>query len=163
KDKPYDRFITEQIAGDLLPTDSKVEKDELLLATGFLALTSKPRAQNNPDYRMDLVADQIDVTTRAVLGLTVRCARCHDHKFDPISTKEYYALAGIFDSTVMLAGALGRGNPKKAAPVAGLHKLQGGGEAMGVREGTATECNVCIRGETRNKGERVKRGFLSIA
>src|SRR5262249_655308 len=125
--------------------------------------TSKPRAQNNPDYRMDLVADQIDVTTRAVLGLTVMCARCHDHKFDPISTKEYYALAGIFDSTVMMAGPVGRGNPKKAGPSGGLHKLGDGGEAMGVREGKTTECNICIRGESRNQGERVRRGFLNIA
>src|SRR5213079_866994 len=105
QDKPYDQFVREQIAGDLLRARDDKEKDEFLIATGFLALTSKPRAQNNPDYRMDLVADQIDVTSRAVLGLSVLCSRCHDHKFDAIAQKEYYALAGIFDSTQMLFGS----------------------------------------------------------
>src|SRR5262249_40576304 len=59
KDKPYDQFIREQIAGDVLKAKDPKERDEYLLATGFLALTSKPRAQNNPDYRMDLIADQV--------------------------------------------------------------------------------------------------------
>src|SRR5207253_10442331 len=105
QDRPYDEFVREQIAGDLLPARDAEEKDKHLIATGFLALTSKPRAQNNPDYRMDLIADQVDVTSRAVLGLSVMCARCHDHKFDYVSTREYYALAGIFDSSQMLFGA----------------------------------------------------------
>ncbi len=81
-DKPLDRFIAEQVAGDLLPAASVAERNELLTATGFLALTSKPRPQNNPDYALDLVAEQIEVTTTAFMGLTVACARCHDHKFD---------------------------------------------------------------------------------
>ncbi|HYT88110.1 MAG TPA: DUF1549 domain-containing protein, partial [Gemmataceae bacterium] len=80
EDKPYNRFLAEQIAGDLLPARDAAEKDDNLVATGFLALTSKPRAQNNPDYRMDLIADQLDVTCRAVMGMTIICARCHDHK-----------------------------------------------------------------------------------
>ncbi len=162
EDRPYDRFITEQIAGDLLTAGDPKKKDELLVATGFLALTSKPRAQNNPDYRMDLIADQIDVTTRAVLGMTVMCARCHDHKFDYVSTKEYYALAGIFSSSDMLTGGGGKGGGKKGV-ASGLHQLSDGGEAMGVSEGKASNAFVCVRGETRNKGETVPRGFLGIA
>ncbi len=160
KDRPYDRFVTEQLAGDLLPADSPAQKDEHLVATGFLALTSKPRAQNNPNYAMDLVADQIDVTTRGVLGLTVMCARCHDHKFDAIAQKEYYALAGFFESTQMLAGAGGRG---KRGGTGGLLGLAGGGQAMGVRDGKPTDSVVCIKGESRQRGERVPRGFLAVA
>jgi hypothetical protein len=163
KDRPYDRFITEQVAGDLLQADSPAEKDELLIATGFLALTSKPRAQNNPNYLMDLVADQVDVTSRAVLGLTVMCARCHDHKFDTISQKEYYALAGFFESTQLLAGPAARGGGKKAGGVAGLHSLSSNGQAMGVREGRPTDSYVCVRGESRQRGARVPRGFLAVA
>src|SRR6185369_6217702 len=123
-DKPYDQFIREQVAGDLMPTKDAKQRDEFVIATGFLALTSKPRAQNNPDFRMDLVADQIDVTTRAVLGLSVLCARCHDHKFDYISTREYYALAGIFDSSQMLFGAANaKGIAKRGGGAGGLHTL----------------------------------------
>jgi hypothetical protein len=162
QDKPYDQFVREQVAGDLLPSKDAKEKDELLTATGFLALTSKPRAQNNPDYRFDLIADQIDVTSRAVLGLSVMCARCHDHKFDPISTKEYYSLAGIFDSTQMLAGVGGRGAGKNAGPGA-LHALSDDGQAMGVREGRPTDTAICIRGDSTKRGETPQRGFLAVA
>jgi hypothetical protein len=162
KDKPYDQFIREQIAGDLLPAADSKHKDELLTATGLLALTSKPRAQNNPDYKFDLLADQIDVTSRAVLGLSVMCARCHDHKFDPISQKEYYALAGIFESTQMLFGA-GGGKGAKGAGGGGYHSLSTGGEAMGVCEGRPTDTAVCIRGDSTRRGETPPRGFLTIA
>ncbi len=165
RDKPYDQFIREQIAGDLLPAQDAREKDEHLIATGFLALTSKPRAQNNPDFRMDLVADQVDVTSRAVLGLSVMCARCHDHKFDPIPTREYYALAGIFDSTQMLAGAGGGkgGGGKNAGNVNGVHALSDGGSAMGVKEGKPTDTAVCVRGDSTKRGETPQRGFLTVA
>jgi len=102
-DKPYDQFIREQLAGDLLPTTTIDDQHEKWIATGFLVLG--PKAFNEP-MREKLVADvvdeQIDVTTKAFLGLTVACARCHDHKFDPIPTRDYYALAGIFRSTTTL-------------------------------------------------------------
>ena len=164
KDKPYDQFVREQIAGDLLPATGDKERDEFLTATGFLALTSKPRAQNNPDYRMDLIADQIDVTSRAVLGLSVMCSRCHDHKFDAIAQKEYYALAGIFESTYMLFGdGGGKGGGKKAAGPGGIHTLSDKTEAMGVSEGKATDTALCIRGDSQKRGETVTRGFLAVA
>jgi hypothetical protein len=103
-DLPYDRFIIEQIAGDLLPAETAAEKDRLRIATAFLAIGPKTFESAPELFSMDLIDEQIDVTTRAVLGLTVSCARCHDHKFDAIPTREYYALAGIFRSTDTLFG-----------------------------------------------------------
>ena len=105
RDLPYDRFIVEQLAGDLLPAKDGAEHDRLLTATGLLALGPKGINVKQPEqFRMDQIDDQIDVTTRAFLGLTVACARCHDHKFDPIPTGDYYALAGIFHSTQTYSG-----------------------------------------------------------
>ncbi|MEZ0387302.1 MAG: DUF1549 domain-containing protein, partial [Verrucomicrobium sp.] len=105
RDIPYDRFIQEQVAGDLLPAESDKERDRLLTATGFLALGVKDVNQRfKTRFVMDNVDEQIDAVTRSVLGLTVSCARCHDHKFDPIPTTDYYALAGIFTSTDHCAG-----------------------------------------------------------
>ena len=104
-DVPFDRFLREQIAGDLLPAASGPERDRLLTATGFLALGVKDVNQRfKVRFIMDNVDEQIDVVCRSVLGLTVSCARCHDHKFDPIPTTDYYALAGIFTSTDNCAG-----------------------------------------------------------
>ena len=98
-DKPFDQFIREQLAGDLLPSKTDQQKAELLIATGFLAIGSKNHNERLPQqFLLDLIDEQIDTTT-AFLGMTVSCARCHDHKFDPISTKDYYALSGIFRST----------------------------------------------------------------
>ncbi|HEV3339213.1 MAG TPA: DUF1553 domain-containing protein [Pirellulales bacterium] len=104
-DKPYDRFIMEQLAGDLLNPKTREERNTLAVATGFLAIGPKGLNERNPEqYKMDVVDDQIDATSRAFLGLTVACARCHDHKFDPIPTADYYSLAGIFRSTETLPG-----------------------------------------------------------
>src|SRR6185312_15293135 len=94
------KFIREQIAGDLMDAVNDEDHYEKITATGFLVLG--PKVLGEPDREklvMDVADEQIDVTTRAFLGLTVSCARCHDHKFDPIPTKDYYALAGIFKST----------------------------------------------------------------
>jgi hypothetical protein len=104
-DKPYDRFIVEQLAGDLLQTRNAAEHDNLLVATGFLAIGTKGVNTRNPEqFHYDIIDDQIDVTGRAFLGMTVACARCHDHKYDPIPTTDYYAMAGIFHSTDTFAG-----------------------------------------------------------
>ena len=101
-DKPYDQFLIEQIAGDLQAKDSQEDarRRELFIATGFLSLGPKVLAE--PDkvkMEMDIIDEQIDTLGKALLGLTLGCARCHDHKFDPIPTADYYALAGIFKST----------------------------------------------------------------
>ena len=99
-DVPYDRFIREQIAGDLLPAASKAERARNLTATGFLALGPRPLAQQDRLQAVyDIIDEQIDTTSKAFLGLTLSCARCHDHKFDPLLTADYYAMAGIFANT----------------------------------------------------------------
>ena len=95
QDKPYDQFVVEQIAGDLLPEspyESATDREARLIAPGMLACGPKRHNSGGMDFRMGIVDDQIDVTCRAILGLTVACAKCHDHKFDPIPTKDYYAL-----------------------------------------------------------------------
>ena len=105
KDKPYNQFVREQVAGDLLPYASEEQRKEQLTATGFLALGVKDVNQRfKVRYVMDNIDEQIDTVSRSVLGLTVSCARCHDHKFDPIPTSEYYGLAGIFNSTDLCDG-----------------------------------------------------------
>ena len=105
EDKPYDRFLREQIAGDLLPSESREERIENQIATGFLAIGA--HNLNEPDvkqFEMDVADELINTTTRSVLALSVGCARCHDHKFDPIPTTDYYALAGIFRSSELRNG-----------------------------------------------------------
>lgn len=99
-DKPYDRFVVEQLAGDLLPAADEAQRHEQLIATGFLGIGPKVLAEvDEAKMQMDIVDEQIDTVGRALLGLTLGCARCHDHKFDPIETADYYGLAGIFKST----------------------------------------------------------------
>ena len=98
-DKPFNEFIQEQIAGDLLNGDAQPTHEQLI-ATGFLSLGPKVLAEGDETkMQMDIIDEQIDTTGRAFLGLTLGCARCHDHKFDPIRADDYYALAGIFKST----------------------------------------------------------------
>ncbi len=108
RDLPYDRFVAAQVAGDLLPARTPEERRDLLLGTGFLTLGSMDLTDRGEQFTMDRLDDQIDVTTRAFLGLTVNCARCHDHKTDPIKQEDYYALAGIFLSTRTWPGQAGR-------------------------------------------------------
>jgi hypothetical protein len=94
QDKPYDQFIREQLAGDEL---DEVTYDSLI-ATGFHRIAPRVlfREKQNPHYRYDYLNDMIATTSRAFLGLTVACARCHDHKFDPISQMDYYRMAAVF-------------------------------------------------------------------
>ena len=92
------------------------------MATGFLAIGSKPAAAMNKNFAMDVVDDQINVVWTAVMGLSVACARCHDHKHDPIPTRDYYAMAGIFASTETLYGLAA--NEKLTAPATELHELR---------------------------------------
>ncbi len=105
-DMPYNQFVREQLAGDVLAADPNSGVGYRgIVATGFLALGKKALAQKDlPLKRYDVIDDQIDVTAKAFLGLTVTCARCHDHKFDPIATKDYYQLAAVFASTLSYAG-----------------------------------------------------------
>jgi Protein of unknown function (DUF1553)/Protein of unknown function (DUF1549)/Planctomycete cytochrome C len=146
EDRPLDRFIREQIAGDLLHADSQPQRDEQLIATGFLVVGPKMLFDRDPLKRkMDVVDEQIDTVGRALLGLTVACARCHDHKFDPIPNVDYYALAGVFASTRTLDGIkennplvsgwmlrpLGReGEKLRARQLAHQKKIEDVGEAL---------------------------------
>ncbi|MFN8739344.1 MAG: DUF1549 domain-containing protein [Pirellula sp.] len=105
RDQPLDQFITDQLAGDLLPKtgDEKIDGDRLT-ATGMLVIGPKMLAEQDKDKMViDIVDEQIDTISRTMLGLTIGCARCHDHKFDPVKAKDYYALAGIFYSTKTMA------------------------------------------------------------
>ncbi|MEW4527671.1 DUF1553 domain-containing protein [Maioricimonas sp. JC845] len=106
-DKPFNEFVREQIAGDLLPWETDAERTDQIVATGFLMLGPKMLSERDKmKLRMDVVDEQIDSVGRAFLGMTLGCARCHDHKFDPIPTHDYYALAGIFRSTETLDGEI---------------------------------------------------------
>lgn len=155
-DKPYNQFLREQIAGDLLPANSPQEKAEQLVATGFLALGVKDVNQRfKVRYIMDNVDEQIDTVSRAVLGLTVSCARCHDHKFDPIPTTDYYALAGIFRSSDLCAGL--------------RNKMGGGGldyydttMLLNVGLGEVKEATADKIAEAKKKYEAAKKEFDAI-
>lgn len=100
---PVDRFLQEQIAGDLLPTGDAAEQNRRLTATGFLCFgPTNYEEQDKQQLRFDIIDEQIDTIGKVMMGQTLGCARCHDHKFDPISQRDYYALAGIFSSTKTL-------------------------------------------------------------
>jgi hypothetical protein len=146
QDRPFDQFVREQLAGDLLPASSQAQRDRQLVATGFLVVGPKVLFDRDPLKRkMDVVDEQIDTIGRAFLGLTLGCARCHDHKFDPVPTSDYYALAGIFASTRTLDGIkennplvsgwmlrpLGAdGERLRAAQLAHQHKLEAAGASL---------------------------------
>ncbi len=121
RDLPYDRFLRDQLAGDLLPAEKPgAVNAEGLVATGLLTIGEWGTGDADKEKMMtDIVDDQVDVVGRAVLGLTIACARCHDHKFDPIPTADYYGLAGIFFSTHILPdpGAKTAGSPMLRTPL----------------------------------------------
>ncbi|MCZ6672581.1 MAG: DUF1553 domain-containing protein [Verrucomicrobia bacterium] len=99
-DMPYDQFVREQLAGDLLPYESAEQRSRQITATAFLALgPTNYELQDKQLLRYDVIDEQIDTLGKAFMGMTLGCARCHDHKFDPVPTADYYAMAGIFKST----------------------------------------------------------------
>jgi mono/diheme cytochrome c family protein len=97
-DMPYNEFLRRQIAGDLLPASTPAERQENLIATGYLAIARRFGGSRFGEHHLT-IEDAIDNLGKAVLGATVACARCHDHKFDPFTMRDYYALYGIFEST----------------------------------------------------------------
>jgi hypothetical protein len=119
RDLPYTEFIRHQIAGDLLqPADPERMDKEALIATGLLAIADFVPGDVDKDLMIaDYVNDQIDVVGRAFLGLTLGCARCHDHKFDPISIEDYYAMAGIFFSTRLVPSPVPGNTPLVRVPL----------------------------------------------
>lgn len=101
RDQPLDEFIVHQLAGDLLTEGvDPLQQRERLTATGMLVIGPKMLAEQDKEkMRIDIIDEQIDTVSRTMMGMTIGCARCHDHKFDPITAEDYYALAGIFAST----------------------------------------------------------------
>jgi hypothetical protein len=97
QDKPFNEFLREQLAGDILPHQNEEDRRDKLIATGYLA-NARRFGQTDGEFYLT-IDDTIDNLSKAALGLTVGCARCHDHKFDPIPTADYYALFGIFKSS----------------------------------------------------------------
>jgi hypothetical protein len=125
-DMPYDQFLRNQIAGDLLPGPDGGFNRDGLIATGMLAIGNWPQGDADKQKMVtDIVDDQIDVVTRTMLGMTMACARCHDHKFDPYTTEDYYGLAGIFFSSSILPGpgAKTEGSPILHLPLASKEEL----------------------------------------
>jgi hypothetical protein len=162
-DMPYDRFVMEQIAADLLEEPNRLER---LPALGFFALGP---VYYGDKLRLDQYDDRVDTLTRGFLGLTVACARCHDHKYDPISTKDYYALAGIVASTEYVQVSLEpgkegqvipidtnqKGAKKNAAPpVPFIHALQEAAKPVTLR--------VHVRGNPATLGEEAPHRFLTV-
>ena len=194
KDKPYDRFVVEQLAGDLLPATDLESEREQITATGFLALgPTDIIVPEGEKLMMDRVDEQIDVTTRAMLGLTVACARCHDHKYDPVTMRDYYALAGVFYSTNTLSGQR-RGNyvadddlhllpsrDGRTKAIPGVHSMadmtrehrSGGWRevlwttdpnlAMGAAEGRIQDCPLRKDGDYYRRGMAPPRGDFQFA
>ena len=161
EDMPYDRFITLQLAADVVEPKNEQHR----VALGFLGLGPKYYDRGRLAVKAEEWEDRVDTVTRGLLGLTVACARCHDHKYDPIATTDYYALAGVFASTNMANLPLsdesqnGEGGVKKKKP----KKKNDPEYAMHVvREGQAQDLNVFIRGNVERKGPVVPRRFLPV-
>lgn len=155
EDMPYDRFVNLQLAGDLLEPDAK----EHIAALGFIGVGPKYYRRNDPEVMADEWEDRVDVVMRGLQGLTVACARCHDHKYDPVSTEDYYALAGVFAGTEMFNRPLNKEaetskNGHASKPEQALHV---------VRDGQPTDLAVMIRGDVANRGDTVPRGFIQVA
>ena len=98
RDLPYDQFLREQIAGDLMPAGTSGERAERIIATGYLAIARRFGGDRHGEHHLT-IEDTIDNLGRTILGTSISCARCHDHKFDPFTTSDYYGLYGIFNST----------------------------------------------------------------
>ena len=163
RDLPYDQFIVEQLAGDLLPTtDDLNARIRRMTATGYLMIGPKALAETDKEQsRLDIVDDQIDVTGRAFLGLTIACARCHDHKFDAIRAVDYYALAGIFRSTEPFKDEARNSSMWWEFPL-----FEAPGEkpfmVMAPKETTPRNLRVHLRGDRFTLGQVVPRGFVQI-
>lgn len=154
-DMPFDRFVMLQLAADKIEPDD----DSNYAALGFIGLGPKYYQRNSPAVMADEWENQVDTVTRGLLGLTVACARCHDHKYDPIPTTDYYALAGVFAGTEMFNRPLddertkGKNGHAKE-PKDAIHI---------VRDRTKPQnIPVHIRGNVANKGDIVPRGFPAV-
>lgn len=161
-DKPYDEFLREQIAGDLLPASTDDERNEHIIATGYIA-SSRRFGSVIKDYPQHLtIEDTIDNMGRVVLGLTISCSRCHDHKFDPILQTDYYGLYGIFNSTKYAFPGIEL--DKKPRDFIPLFKEGSPGPelAYAVTDGQVDDAALQIRGEPKQPGELIPRKFPDL-
>ncbi len=153
-DLPYDAFIRKQLAVDLIEPDNKAD----LPALGFLGLGHKLYARGRLDVQAEEWAEQVDTVSQTFLGLTVGCARCHDHKFDPITTRDYYAMAGVFASMNKVSlrpdgrDEDGKTNADKIHP----------GTLHIVRDDKPHDLPVYERGDVESPGATVPRGYLQV-
>jgi mono/diheme cytochrome c family protein len=125
-DMPYDQFLMRQIAGDIMPGADGAFSGDNLVATGVLAIGHWPQGDADKEKMVaDIVDDQVDLVSRGFLATTLACARCHDHKFDPFSTEDYYAMAGVFFSSSILPGPGQKteGSPILHLPIASKEEL----------------------------------------
>ena len=152
-DLPYDQFVRMQLAADKLGEAGTNH----LAALGFLGLGPKYYNRNRLEVMADEWEDRVDTVTRTFLGLTVACARCHDHKFEPITRADYYGLAGVFASTKMINkqrdGAADKAEKAEQVSTDTLHMVE---------DGEAKDLNVFIRGNVERKGPVAPRQFIRI-
>lgn len=153
EDMPYNRFITEQLAGDELPDRS----EKTVIATGFLRLGTWDDEPNDAlQYRYERLDDVVHTTSVALIGLTVRCARCHDHKYDPILQKDYYAFASMFYG--------GYFDPGDGKLMGGPPEEKLGYPVLGFTDSgrSARPLHLLISGDPRNESAVVPPGFPSF-
>ena len=153
-DMPYDDFVRLQLAADLIAPDDESQ----YVALGFVGLGPKYYRRNDPEVMAEEWENHVDTVGRGLLGLTIACARCHDHKFDPIPTTDYYALAGVFASTTLFNQPFDdtkekNNNGEAKEPTDAAHI---------VKDAKPTDLNVQIRGDVNNKGDVAKRAFPQI-
>ena len=153
-DVPYNDFIRKQIAADLL----KKSAAEDLPALGYIGLGHKYYNRGRIEVKAEEWAEQVDTLTRSLLGLTVACAQCHDHKYDAFTQKDYYALAGVFASTDLVDRMADGSEIKKDTEAA---KKRTGTIHM-VRDKKPQNLHVFLRGNTETKGDVVPRRFLRV-
>ncbi|KAF0173523.1 MAG: hypothetical protein FD161_3817 [Limisphaerales bacterium] len=154
RDLPYDQFIRFQLAADKFPA----AKPEDLAALGFLGLGPKYYNRGRIEVMADEWEDRVDTVTRATLGLTVACARCHDHKFEPITQRDYYALAGVFASVKMVNKTA---DGKTVEGKVQADKMPADAVHM-VEEGTSQNLSIFLRGNPEQQGAVAERSFLKV-
>jgi hypothetical protein len=188
RDLPYDQFLREQLAGDILAARDPTERyAERVAATGYLALARRFGYDVRKDHFLTL-EDTIDTVGKSVLGLTLGCARCHDHKYDPVTARDYYALYGIFESTRYAMSGCEKVKtqehlvplvpPAESVPrfLAPLSATRSWAEvslrvadadppaptAYAVWEGSPHDAQLHKRGDPETRGDAVPRRFLTV-
>ncbi|MES2596005.1 MAG: PSD1 and planctomycete cytochrome C domain-containing protein [Verrucomicrobiota bacterium] len=154
KDKPFDRFVVEQLAGDIMGSENDPLRTEAVIATGFLRLGHWDDEPADPAAdRYDQLDDIVSTTGQAFLGLTIGCARCHDHKFEPLSTRDYYSLVAVFSPLERPA----KGRTELTVKIADTEVY-----AWQKASGVAKPTHVLLRGSPTRPGDRVQPAAPAI-